>query len=108
MDLGENLWSVRQLDDADVAETQVRRRIVSLDADVPRFAAIADAGVVAGRADIGPIDPLDAVHPGREMIPVGGDGQREPFAVLRDLAPGRNSPIDCAGAEVDRVSRLAC
>src|SRR5262245_66611427 len=63
----------RQRRDAEVAEAEVRRRVVPLDADVARLAVIALPGVLPLRPVVGPVhllhalDPLRAVPPARHV-----------------------------------------
>src|SRR5262245_17670858 len=72
----------RQLRNPDVAETQVGRRVVPLDADRPLLQAAAVARVVAELAVVGPVRDLDAVYPRGEVSAVRDHRQGEPFAVL--------------------------
>ena len=56
-----------QFRDAQIAKTQIRRRIVTLDAERPGAELAAVAGVVVFRPRIGPIDDRIAVDPRRDV-----------------------------------------
>src|SRR5260370_14981068 len=86
--------------DTEIAEAQIRRRIVPLDADVARFELAAGAGVVALGAVVVPVGDLHAVDPGRQVVAVRDNRHAEPFAVLGPLLSGRLPSIDFAGAVI--------
>src|SRR5262245_66373568 len=75
--------------DAELAETQIRRRVVALQADVTRLGAVAGAGIITGRAVVVPVGHVDAIDPRGEVVAMGDEGHREPLLVLGYFLAGQ-------------------
>src|SRR5438552_2370651 len=76
------LYHLRQLRDPNVAKTQIRGRIVPLQADRSLLQPAALTGIVLERPIVGPVGHLNAVDPDRHVPAVGDDCHREPLLVL--------------------------
>jgi hypothetical protein len=78
-----------QLGDPQIPEAQIRRRVVSLDANVTAFEPATRASVVAFRPVVVPVGDLNTIDPGRDVIAMRDDGHPEPFAILGHFLAGR-------------------
>lgn len=87
--------------DVEVTETQIRCWIMPLDADASRVEAASSSGILVQRSVVDELGHLDAVDPGRQMIPVSDYRHREPFVIFRDDFPSWHAAIEPASAIID-------
>jgi len=92
--------------DAEIAEAEIGRRIVSLNAEMSGGSAQALAGIVVGLACVDPVGDGIAVHPDGKLWAASCDGHREPFEVRGNDFSGGDAAIDSSGSEIDRLTAV--
>src|SRR5262245_18788870 len=89
---------------ANVAEGEIRRRVMSLERDNTGFGARAVASVLlVQRRFIYVVCDLNPVDPTGEMQPVRDSGHGEPLPVGRDDTPRRLAIVKATGSEIHRL-----
>src|SRR5438132_11373336 len=92
---------VRQSDNTNISEAQIRCPVVPLQADRTFFQFAILAGVLADGPGVREVCRLKTVDPDSQLFSLGNDGHRKPLVVAGDDLAGRLAVVNASRAVVD-------